>query len=289
MKFVDQAQALRKLVMEASGARARTVAVTSGKGGVGKTNVAVNLAIRLTQMGRRVVLLDADLGTANADVLCDLRPTSTLAHVVSGRRSLPEAMIEAPGGFRLIPGASGLAHMAALSEFERAAILQQLEPLEREADLILIDTGAGVGPNVLSFAAAADEVLVVTTPEPTAITDAYAVIKSLVRPGGPAAGEEPDVRLLVNGVADAAEGLEVFNRVNAVCRKFLKLEVHFAGYVSEDAHVSQAVRRRRPFVLDSPACEASLCIQRLAHKMDRHAIEPRGLGLFQRMRCWLAG
>ncbi|MCX5659564.1 MAG: MinD/ParA family protein [Planctomycetota bacterium] len=264
--------------------RASTVAVTSGKGGVGKSNVAVNLAIRLTQLGRRVVLLDADLGTANADVLCDLQPTGTVAHVVAGRRTLAETMMEAPGGFRLIPGASGLAQVAAMSEFERARLMQMVQEIEAETDLILIDTGAGVGPNVLSFAAGADEMLVVTTPEPTSITDAYAMIKTVHRQRGGA-----NVRVLVNMTRDAAEGRGVFERINAVSRKFLDLELRYAGHVVTDAKVGQAVRRRRPFVLDSPTCEAAVCIGQLAHRLDRNAAEPRGAGLLERISGWIAG
>ncbi len=282
--LLDQAQALRNLVMDTAVRRARTVAVTSGKGGVGKSNVAVNLAIRLTQMGRRVVLIDADLGTANIDVLCDLQPAATLAHVIAGRRTLNEAMIEAPGGFRLIPGASGLAQVAALSEFERARLLQMVHQLECDADLILIDTGAGVGPNVLSFASGTDEMLVVTTPEPTAITDAYAMIKTVARQR-----HGLDVRVLVNMVRDAPEGRAVYERIGAVSRKFLNLDLHYAGHMLADPRVGVAVRRRRPFMLDSPHCEAAMCIGQLAHRMDRTAAEPRGAGLLERISGWLAG
>jgi len=285
--LLDQAQALRRLVMKsASVRRARTVAITSGKGGVGKSNVAVNLAVRLSMMGRRVVLLDADLGTANADVLCDVRAGATLAHVVAGRRSLQEVMVDAPGGFRLIPGASGLAQMAALSEFERGRLVQQMQEVEADADLILIDTGAGVGPNVLSFAAAAEQVLVVTTPEPTAVTDAYAVIKTLRRH----TDQTPDMRLVVNMARQAGEGREVHARISAVCRKFLKLDLGYAGHIALDPRVPASVRRRRPFVLDAPTSEAAACITQLAHRLERDAADPReGVGLLQRMAGWLAG
>jgi len=264
--------------------RARTVAITSGKGGVGKTTVSVNLSAQLAQMGRRVVLMDADLGTANADVLCNLSPSGTLAHVVAGRKSLEEAVVDAPGGFRLIPGASGLAQMAALGDLERTRLLEQMQPLEASTDLLLIDTGAGVGPNVLGFLATADEVLVVATPEPTAITDAYAVIKTLVRQR-----EQVDIRLLVNMVRDEAEGREVFERIAAVCERFLKISPRFAGYMVNDARVPLSVRRRRPFVLEHPHCAASECMHRLAHRLDRHAAAPRGGGLLRRMANWLAG
>lgn len=282
--LLDQAHSLRQLVMNTGTRRAITIAVTSGKGGVGKSNIAVNLAIRLTQLGRRVVLMDADLGTANADVLCDLQPTGTIAHVAAGRRTLAETLMEAPGGFRLIPGASGLAQIAAMSEFERARLLQMVQEIEAEADLILIDTGAGVGPNVLSFAAGADEMLVVTTPEPTAITDAYAMIKTVCRQRGSA-----NARVVVNMARDAAEGRAVFERINAVSRKFLDLELRYAGHVVADARVGQAVRKRRPFVLDSPGCDAAACIGQLAHRLDRNAAEPRGAGLLERISGWLAG
>ena len=283
--LLDQAQGLRELTTsESLTRRARVVAVTSGKGGVGKSNVAVNLAIRLSMLGRKVVLMDADLGTANADGLCDLSPTVNLAHVVAGRKTLDEAMVEAPGGFRLIAGASGLAQMAALSEFERARLMQQARELETNTDVIIVDTGAGVGPNVMSFLAGADQVLVVTTPEPTSVTDAYAVIKVASRHR-----DDLDASVLVNMTHDAVEGRAVYERLEAVSKRFLRLSPQFAGFVPFDARVSQAVRHRRPFVLEAPGCEASVSIGQLAHRIDRHATEPRGQGLLRRMARWLAG
>ena len=281
--LTDQAHALRNLVMQSEERRARIVAITSGKGGVGKSNIAVNLAVRLTKMGRQVVLLDADLGTANADVLCNLSPGVGLAHVVAGRQTLAQAMITAPGGFQLVPGASGLAQMAALGEFERGRLIQQISELEKDNDLILIDTGAGVSPNVLSFVLGSDQLLVVTTPEPTAITDAYAAIKIIARQR-----QDVDVRVLVNMVKDPQEGRSIFKRIDAVCRRFLNLTTRYAGHVVYDVRVGAAVRQRQPFILESPNCEASACINQLAHRMDRHAIEPRGEGLLQRVATWLA-
>ncbi|MDX1566047.1 MAG: AAA family ATPase, partial [Phycisphaeraceae bacterium] len=171
----------------------RVVAVTSGKGGVGKTNVAVNLAAWLATQKKRVVLIDADLGLANADVLCNLDARVNLSHVVSGRRTPAEAMIEAPGGFRLVPGASGLAHMAAMEPDQQRRLIELFARIEADADLLIIDTGAGIGPSVLGFLLAADDLLVVTTPEPTAMADAYGLIKSVAR-------QRPDapIGLLVN-------------------------------------------------------------------------------------------
>ncbi len=296
--IADQAEALRELVAEdqARGPiaqtislapappRAITIAVTSGKGGVGKTSVSVNLAVQLAKMGRRVILMDADLGTANADVICNLNAPRNLSHVVAGRCSLHEALVDAPGGFKLIAGASGLSQMAALGEFERARLMDQMRYLEDEADLILIDTGAGVGPNVLGFLVAVDQILVVTTPEPTAITDAYAVIKTASRQA-----DDLDMRLLVNQVRDEREARAVYDRVGGVCRRFLDVTPRYAGHVLSDPRVPYAVRRRQPFVLEHPASPASMCMHRLAHRIDRHASTPRDQGLLRRMAAWLVG
>ena len=296
--IVDQAEALRELVAEdrahkehapaarsvPNAARATTLAVTSGKGGVGKTSVTVNLAVQLSQMGRDVILLDADLGTANADVVCNINPPRNLSHVVAGRCSLQDALVEAPGGFRMIAGASGLSQMAALSEFERARLMDQMRSLEEEADLILIDTGAGVGPNVLGFLVAADQILVVTTPEPTAITDAYAVIKTVCKQA-----DGLDIRLLVNMVRDEREARAVYDRVSGVCGKFLNIIPRYAGHILSDTRVPHAVRRRQPFVLEHPTSPASVCVHRLAHRIDRHASTPRDHGLLRRMAAWLVG
>src|SRR3954471_2803638 len=175
----DQAASLRTMMGQRAGAN--VIAVTSGKGGVGKSNVAVNLAIKFAAAGKNVVLLDADLGLANADVLCNIDLPCNLSHVIARKKELREVMVRAPGGFHLIGGASGLARMADLTDFDRQRLVDALGELEQQCDIILIDTGAGISPNVLSFTRAADHVLVVTTPEPTAITDAYAVVKVLHR------------------------------------------------------------------------------------------------------------
>lgn len=264
-------------------ATARVVAVTSGKGGVGKSNIAVNLAARLATMGRKVALLDADLGLANADVLCNLSPSATLAHVVSGRKELADVALQAPGGFSLIPGASGLTQMTELGELEKARLVHLFRRLQSDYNLLLIDTGAGIGPNVMSFLQAADELLVVTTPEPTAVTDAYALMKAVSRQR-----QDAPMSLLVNMAHDRDEARRVYERVAGVCKRFLGLALRDAGYVLYDPKVGAAVRRRRPFVLESPSAPASLCIQQLAHKIDRQAAEPRGGGFFRRVAAWWA-
>lgn len=278
----DAARHARARAAAASPPRARLLAITSGKGGVGKTNLSVNLAVRLAKMGRRVALLDADLGLANADVLCNVPVRAHMAHVIAGRKRLEDALIDAPGGFTLVPGASGLAQMANLAPAERQRVTEMMRELATQYDVVLIDTGAGIGPNVMSFLLAADELLVVSTPEPTSITDAYALIKALCRQR-----ENVNVSLLVNMVRDRNEARQVYERINAVCKRFLGLSVGDAGHVVSDARVQGAVRRRVPFVLEMPDAPASLCIGRLAHKLDRHAAEPDGRGFFRRMASWL--
>jgi flagellar biosynthesis protein FlhG len=280
--------------------RASVIAVTSGKGGVGKSNVAVNLAITLSAAGRRVVLLDADLGLANADVLCNVHLPSNLSHVIARRKDLSEVMVKAPGGFSLIGGASGLARMADLSDDDRQRIVDALAELEERADVILIDTGAGISPNVLAFTRAADQVLIVTTPEPTAITDAYAVVKVLSRHAdaggrgayghGPAVPHEPDRRisLLVNQVRSQEEARAVHDRIAKVARQFLNVSVFDAGHMMADEHVPAAVRRRTPFVLSHPRCPASQCIEQLAMRLERGvaAMSSSQGGFFNRMGKW---
>lgn len=270
---------------------ARAVAVSSGKGGVGKSNLAVNIAVAMSRIGLKVGLLDADMGMANADVLCNVTPKMTLEHVVAGKCKLWEAMLLAPGGFRLIPGASGVARMAELSEQHRRGLLQQLAALERVADVLIIDTGAGISPNVLTFAAAAHTTIVTTTPEPTALTDAYGMIKALV-----SRSADAQVELVVNMVQSEEEGRSVFNRMDRVSRTFLRRPLVYAGAVPMDAAVPLAVRQRVPFVLHAPDAPATIAVQNVARRLvglDDSPQEPaktaenRG-GFFARVASWLS-
>ncbi len=269
---------------------ARIIAIASGKGGVGKTNLAVNLAIALAQLGPRVTLLDADLGTANADVLCGIIPSARLDHVIhpavsrdGAYRTFRDIAIDAPGGFRLVPGSAGIARMADLTLGERHQLLGALAELERDADVLIIDTAAGIGPNVTNFVAAADLALVVATPEPTAIADAYALIKCVaarryeVRDGparrgggvGLASRCPANLALLINQVADGAEARSVHARIGAVCDRFLALKVRLAGWIAQDLRVADSVRARRPFVLHAPRTQATRDILRLAESLLR--------------------
>jgi flagellar biosynthesis protein FlhG len=309
--LIDQATQLRAMMSQATAAaearrpekprasRANVIAVTSGKGGVGKSNIAINLAIQFASAGRNVVLLDADLGLANADVLCNIDLPYNLSHVIARKKELSEVLVRAPGGFRLIGGASGLARMADLSDSDRQRLVDALAELEQQADVIIIDTGAGISPNVLSFTRAADQVLVVTTPEPTAITDAYAVIKVISRqgvlgsipdqvpPGPLQENSENRLSLLVNQARSAAEAQVVQERIAKVARQFLRVTVLDAGYVPSDEQVMLAVRRRTPFVLGSPRCPASQSVAKLAMRLQQGVGNKLdNAGFFSRMSKW---
>lgn len=279
--LVDQASSLRTLA--ARQRRARVYAITSGKGGVGKSNIAVNLAIKLASEGQKVALLDADLGLANADVLCNVDLKWNLSHLIARKRKLDEVMIQTPGGFWLIGGASGLAKMADLTDFDRQCIVDSLAELEEQFDVLIIDTGAGINANVLCFTRAADHVLIVTTPEPTAITDAYAVAKVMIRDG-----QERMMSLLVNQVRSAAEGRAVYERISRVARQFLGIGLYDAGYVFADENVPMAVRRRTPFVLSAPRSLASACVAQLASRLQQNSpARTQPGGFFHRMSRWL--
>jgi len=257
----------------------RTIAVCSGKGGVGKSNVALNLAILLSGAGHRVALVDADMGMANLDVLLDADIRGDLSHVVAGTKRLEEIVVDLSNGVQFVAGASGLARLANLSEFQRARLAEELTQLESDNDLIVIDCAAGIGPNVLQFASGADSVLVVTTPEPTAITDAYGMIKALSR-----RGYQGNLSVLVNLADNRQEARATYQRLAEVARRFLDIRIFDAGYMSEDPKVRQAVRRRQAFVLAFPRCPASRSIAALVNKLSPGGTLVRQKeGFFRRM------
>ncbi len=280
--LTDQASKLRALMHQAR--QTHTIAVSSGKGGVGKSNIALNLAVLLSAAGNRVALLDADLGLANLDVLIDTPVRANLAHVVAGQRSLAEVVVDLPCGVQLVPGASGLARMADLNEFQRTKLMNDLSMLEEQNDVIIVDTGAGIGKNVLTFADGADTALIVVTPEPTSITDAYALIKVLAR-----RKTQARISLLVNFATDRNEARATFNRISTVAREFLDVAIYDAGYILTDAKVPAAVRKRQPWVLAYPRCQASRCLAALASKLCRGGgLAVQRESFFRRVANWFA-
>ena len=282
MKVEDQASKLRQLMQEVR--QVRTIAVVSGKGGVGKSNVAMNLSILLSAAGNRVTLVDADLALANLDLLIDVEVKANLSHVIEGVKRLEDILVALPGGVQLIPGASGLARLASLSQLQQAQLLQALDGLEADNDIIVIDCGAGIGPEVLNFAASADDVLVVTTSDPAAITDAYATIKVVNQ-----RDHRGQMSLLVNFASNRQEARMIYQRIAKVTRHFLGMTVFDAGYVLDDAKVREAVRRREPFVLAYPRCPASRCLAALATKLSAGGgLTGKKEGLFRRVANWFA-
>lgn len=261
--------------------RARVLAVASGKGGVGKTNMAVNLSLQLCRLGRQVILFDADLGLANADLLLGVQPRYNLTHFFQGGRSLAEITCEGPLGLRIIPSGSGIAQLADLGPQERDRVLSHFALIEDQADYLVVDTGAGISRNVVAFAQAAEEILVVTTPEPTARLDAYGLIKVLSQNGY--AGR---IRLVVNMAESAAEGEEVGRLMETLAGRFLNMPVELLGVVPRDRQVQRAVRVQRPFSLEHPDSPASQAVAAMASAISRiHLAAPAGglMGFIERL------
>ncbi|MGE5552322.1 MAG: MinD/ParA family protein [Betaproteobacteria bacterium] len=260
--------------------RTRVLTIASGKGGVGKTNLVVNLGIALAQRGLRVGILDADLGLANIDIVLGMVPPYNLVHVLRGEKGIAEIMVRGPEGIQVFAGGSGVYELANVGQWHLDRFIAGLRELDGELDVCLIDTGAGIGRQVMSFVDAAQEAVIVTTPEPTAVTDAYGLVKMVSLHN-----QEATVQIVVNMADNQAEGRAIFERLRAVSRRFLGLEIAYLGAVERDGAVTKAVREQRPFVLASPHSRAAKAVQRLAEALTASAPErPQGLGgIFQKM------
>ncbi|GGE30785.1 site-determining protein [Halopseudomonas oceani] len=251
----------------------QVIAVTGGKGGIGKTNVSVNLSLALAEMGRRVVLLDADLGLANVDVLLGLKPKATLADVLEGKCDLRDVLVTGPGGIRIVPAASGAANMVSLSHQQHAGLIQAFSEIGDNIDVLIVDTAAGIGDSVVSFVRAAQEALVVVCDEPTSITDAYALIKLLNRDYG-----MTRFRVLANMVGTPQEGRMVFAKLTKVTDRFLDVALQYVGAVPYDEAVRKSVQKQRAVFEAFPRSKASLAIRAIAQKVDAWPLpaNPRG-------------
>ncbi len=266
----DQAQALRDMMKTKTGRaktgldKTRIIAVSSGKGGVGKTNISINLAIALAELGKKVVVLDADLGLANVNVVLDIVAKYNLYHLIRKQKTLADIILDTDYGIQIVAGASGFSRIANLSEEELNFFIEEMGGLS-DADIVIVDTGAGVATNVLSFISAADDAIIVTTPEPTAITDAYGIIKIIATEVN-----NPDLslKLIVNRVGTIAEGKKVAERVINISGQFLNLKVDYLGCVFNDSAVYKSVFKRRPFIAFDPTCKAASCIRQLASRLD---------------------
>jgi flagellar biosynthesis protein FlhG len=281
--MADQAEKLREMVRTKNGnsgngaKKTRIIAISSGKGGVGKTNISINMALAYAQLGKKVIVMDADLGLANVNVVLGVIPKYNLYHLIRKQKTMREIILDTNYGIQIVAGASGFSKIANLSEEERTNFVTELSELST-ADVIIIDTGAGVSGNVLSFIAAADDALIVTTPEPTAITDAYGIIKIIATEIN---NLGMGLKLIVNRVGSVTEGKKVATRVINIASQFLNLKVDYLGCVYEDQSVQTAVIKQKPFLISDPKGKAAICVKHLVSRLEKVDFkEGGGVGRF---------
>ncbi len=266
----DQAAGLRRITNPSP---VRVIAVTGGKGGVGKTNVSVNLAASLARSGKDVMLLDADLGLANVDVLLGLQSAYNLSHVISGERTLSEIILEGPLGVKVVPASSGIKKMADLTPAEHAGLIHAFSELSGSIDTLIVDTAAGIFDGVVSFVRAAQEVIVVVCDEPASITDAYALMKLMCRHYG-----KRRFRVLANMTHSAQEGRHLFNKLMRVADRFLDVSLDYLGAVPADDYVRKAVQKQRCVVETYPGSRSATAFMQLARETDRWPLPTRASG-----------
>jgi flagellar biosynthesis protein FlhG len=271
--MTDQAQGLREMLqarekaetrpsLGAGGGRHRVISFTSGKGGVGKTNLVTSLAKLNTREQQRVLVMDADLGMANIDVLLGLRPKKTLKDVLDGRAAVRDVLLEGPGGVTFLPGGSGISELTTLETAQKLALLDAIDELSAEYDTLLVDTGAGISPNVLYFNQAAAEVVVVVTPEPTSIADAYGMIKVLHQKG-----RKGPVYILVNMARSGTEASTVYQRLALAADRFLGLEVLNLGWLPKDSRLENAVRQQKALVDLHPRSKVAARMRKVSDRL----------------------
>jgi len=242
---------------------ARVITVTSGKGGVGKTNCAVNLAIHMQNQGQRVVIIDADFGLANIEILLGIVPRHSLADVLNGEKAVTDVLTSGPNGVQFISGGSGLRELANLSDRQMAYLLESFTVLDNLADIIIIDTGAGISKSVINFVRASNEAIIVTTPEPTAVTDAYALVKMIKFENS----DLPSVKVIVNRTDEANEGHEVFEKLNKVSTRFLSMPLEFLGSIPFDRNLVRAVKRQQPAAISYPTSSFTMAIGQVGDQL----------------------
>lgn len=249
----------------------RTIAVAGGKGGVGKSTVAVNLGVALAGLGRRVILLDADMGLANVDVLLGLTPTRHIGHLLDGECTLEELLLDAPGGLQVVPGGSGARRLAQLKNGEHAAIIRAFDELPAPPQYLLVDTAAGLTDNVTLFAAAANEVILVVCDEPASLTDAYGLAKVLNRDFG-----VRRLRMLANLVRNEGEARQLHQKLTRVSDRFLDVAIDYCGWIPHDERLRQAIRRQNSVLELWPSSPAALAFKKLAEAVDKWSEPERG-------------
>lgn len=271
---MDQAEQLRKLVKKNSQPRsiARVITVTSGKGGVGKSSISVNLAIQLSRMGKKVVIFDADFGLANIEIMLGIRPQYNLADLMFRGKNLQDIITEGPDKIGFISGGSGIQELTRLTREQIIYLTQKLFQLDKLADVIIIDTGAGIADSVLEFVAASSEVILVATPEPTSITDAYALLKTLNKKSEFSV-DNTNICMLANRIVNEEDGNELYEKLRVVSDKFLQIPLTYLGGIPQDNNVSKAVIQQKPVTHLYPNSEASKAIHRIAEKLCNNTEE----------------
>jgi flagellar biosynthesis protein FlhG len=247
----------------------RVIAVTSGKGGVGKTNFTVNLGMSLIDFGYRVIILDGDLGLANVDIACGITPRYTLEHMLNGEKTLEEILVRGPKGIGILPGGSGVQDLANIERNRLEEVLKNLGRLEALADILIIDTGAGLGQTVMNFLKASDDIILITTPEPTALTDAYGLLKALRIDD-----QKVLVNVVVNRVQLEADARATFERLENAVQKFLNGSLNLLGWIYEDPLVGKAIMKQEPLGISYPASTANQCIQWIAGSVSGLYLSP---------------
>ena len=266
---MDQAQQLRNMIKMNNirkKSTARVITVTSGKGGVGKSNVAINLGIQLKKMGNNVIILDADFGLANIEVMFGTIPKYNLKDTIEGKKSLKEIITEGPLGVKFISGGTGVEGLANLSKVQLGNLLRSVEELDEIADIIIIDTGAGISDSVLEFVASGSEVLLVTTPEPTSLTDSYSLLKALNSYKG-FSKENTKIKIIANKVSSMVEGRNLFTKLNMVTERFLGMTLEFLGAVPLDEQIIKAVMQQKPISISYPSSKATKALEKLAAEL----------------------
>lgn len=264
---MDQATNLRQKVMEVKEtSNARVIAVTSGKGGVGKTSLSVNLAVEMAKLGKKVVIFDADFGLANVEVMLGIRPTYNLLDLIHNNKTMPEIITNGPMGIGFVSGGSGVSELAGLDKNSIKLLISEMIKLDKMYDIVIIDTGAGITDSVMEFVMVSPEVLLVVTPEPTSITDAYSLLKVLRRKNefNPL---YKTINVISNRVTDDNEGLEIFAKMNTVSSKFLNTKLEFLGSIPQDKNASMAIIEQKPVVSAYPNSSVSKAIGELAGKL----------------------
>lgn len=283
---MDQAEQLRNIIKANSQPRrplARVITVTSGKGGVGKSNTAINLAIHFRKMGQKVIILDADFGLANIEIMFGTVPKHNLCDLIYQGKNIKDIITWGPMEVGFISGGSGIAGMSNLSKDYLNYIIQNLQELDQMADIIIVDTGAGISDAVLEFLVASSEILLVTTPEPTSITDSYSLVKALNRHPR-YSREDTQVKVIANKVANEEEAIAMYTKLEAVVNRYLKVPITYLGMIPQDDKLAKAVMQQMPVSLDSPNAKSAIAYEQIAAKLMNkevsRTISKRGMAAF---------